>query len=205
MLSLVRGLIHLGCLLPLLWLGYNVKYGDISQLLGADPIKELIHFLGLTALYIFSALFILRMISQLSANSRLRSLHQDLGLWGLFWLILHLGAYLIFELALDYRLFLNEVITRPYLLLGSFAFLIFLVIAVSSAPVLRRKMAKKWFILHQFSHLAIVLAIIHYYWSSKGLALQPRLFLGFAVLILLWKGLPGRLACIKRHSKQKCG
>lgn len=187
MFLIIRWLIHISCLSPLLWLIYSLKYGDIDQIFGADPIKELIHFLGLTALYIFSTLFILRIISQLISNSQLRNLHRDLGLWGLFWLILHLASYFIFELALDYRLLLSEVIQRPYLLLGSGAFLIFLSIAISSIPILRRKMAKNWFILHQFSNLAIVLAIIHYYWSTKGLALQPLLFLGLAILILLWK------------------
>ncbi|MDH2999853.1 hypothetical protein A1D23_07070 [Chelonobacter oris] len=187
MFNLIRLLIHICCLSPLLWLGYILRYGDIGQTLGADPVKELIHFLGLTALYIFSALFILRIITQLSGHQRLRSLHRDLGLWGLFWLMLHLGSYLFLELAFDYRLFFSEIIKRSYLLLGAIAFLLLLAIAVSSIPYLRGKMAKNWFILHQFSNLAIVLAVIHYYWSSKGLTLQPRFFLGFAVMVLFWK------------------
>ena len=119
----IRSLIHIGCLSPLLWLGYILYYGDISQVFGADPIKELIHFLGLTALYIFSALFVLRIITQLNGQAKLRSLHRDLGLWGLFWLCLHLTSYLLFELALDYRLFLSEIIKRPYLIIGAIAFL----------------------------------------------------------------------------------
>jgi sulfoxide reductase heme-binding subunit YedZ len=194
----IRSLIHIGCLSPLLWLGYILYYGDISQVFGADPIKELIHFLGLTALYIFSALFVLRIITQLNGQAKLRSLHRDLGLWGLFWLCLHLTSYLLFELALDYRLFLSEIIKRPYLIIGAIAFLLFLSVAISSMPYLRRKMAKNWFVLHQFSNLAILLAIIHYYWSVKSVTLQPLLFMLFAALLLLWKLFSKRIMAFRQ-------
>ncbi|MGV6988052.1 ferric reductase-like transmembrane domain-containing protein [Testudinibacter sp. P80/BLE/0925] len=184
---LLRIGIHGGCSALLLWLIYTLGYGDISAVFAADPGKELIHFLGLTALYLFSALFLLRILTQLYGNARLRSFHRDLGLWALFWLLLHLVSYLFFELAFDYRLFFTEIATRPYLLIGSLALLLFLAAAVSSLPYLRRKMAKNWFSLHQLSYLAIILGIIHYYWSVKGITLQPLFFIAVAVAIIFFK------------------
>ncbi|SMB87573.1 sulfoxide reductase heme-binding subunit YedZ [Pasteurella testudinis DSM 23072] len=187
MFTAVRLAIHGACLLPLLWLAYILHYQDIGLVFGADPIKELIHFFGLTALYIFSALFSLRILNRLFGKGRLLALHKTLGLWGLFWLVLHIAAYLALELAFDLTLFLSEILQRPYLLVGTLAFLLFLSVAISSIPFLHRKLAKNWFLLHQFSNLAIVFAVIHYYWSTKGNALQPLFFIALAVIILIWK------------------
>ncbi|TNH09446.1 protein-methionine-sulfoxide reductase heme-binding subunit MsrQ [Testudinibacter sp. TR-2022] len=202
MFNFLRLTIHCAGLLPLLWLGYILNYGDISLIFGADPIKELIHFLGLTALYFFAALFSLRIINRLYGKGRLLALHKTLGLWGLFWLSLHILSYLALELAFDYRLFLNEIIKRPYLIVGVLAFVFFLLPAASSIPMLRHKLAKNWFILHQLSNLAIVLAIIHYYWSTKGIALQPLIFLVFAIMVLAWKFFSNQIIAYKNKTRQ---
>lgn len=201
MLRLGRTLIHTACLLPLIWLGYQLIFGDITRIFAADPIKELLHFLGLTALYIFSALFALRIISRLYRADSLLPLHKTLGLWGLFWLALHIFSYLALELAFDYSLFLSEILQRPYLLLGALAFLLFVCIAASSMPFIRHKLGRYWFLLHQLTHLAILLAIIHYYWSTKGNTLQPLFFLVFAVILIIWKLFGNRVIGYKNKTR----
>lgn len=52
MLTWLRILIHLGCLLPLVWVAQLLYTGN-ETILGADPIKELEHFLGYGAIVIF--------------------------------------------------------------------------------------------------------------------------------------------------------
>ena len=68
MLLFIRLLIHVLCVLPLLWLCLVLYSGDES--LGADPIKEIQHFLGFTAISILIALFVLRTIIYLAPSFR---------------------------------------------------------------------------------------------------------------------------------------
>lgn len=182
----LRMLIHIGCLLPLIWLGYVLAIGDETAL-GADPIKEIEHFLGYTAIIIFCVMFGLGIVLQLLNQNQLQILRRPLGLWAFAWAVLHIASYAFLELGLDVNLLFAELISRPYLILGAIAFLILAAMAITSLPALKKWLGKRWFTIHQLAYVAIVCAFVHYYWSVKGFTLPP-IIIGIAVaLIVAWK------------------
>ncbi|TCP92224.1 sulfoxide reductase heme-binding subunit YedZ [Cricetibacter osteomyelitidis] len=175
---MIRILVHLGCITPLCWLAAVLFYDTES--LGADPIKELQHFLGFTALTILIALFLWRIIAKMFKFNRLLTLHRALGLWTLFYTLLHILSYLILELNLDITLFFSELSERVYLLIGLFSFLALCFITIIAVPFIRNKINVNWLSLHRMSYLALLLAVIHYHLSTK--AIKPTVIL-YAVII----------------------
>lgn len=186
LLTKLRILVHLGCVLPLVWLSYVLAIGDETAL-GADPIKEIEHFLGYTAIIIFCVMFVLGIVLQLLNQNQFQILRRPLGLWAFAWAVLHVASYAFLELGLNFSLLLSELVTRPYLILGAIAFVILLVMSLTSLPSIKNWLGKRWFTVHQFAYVAIICAFVHYYWSVKGFTLPP-IIIGITVAIIVaWK------------------
>lgn len=181
-----RALLHLGCALPLLWLGSVLVSGDDTAL-GADPVKELIHFLGDAAILIFCSMFLLGMFLHWRQRYDYQILRRPLGLWAFFYALLHIGTFLWLELALDLNLFWQEVTQRPYLGLGAVAFLMLMMMSITSLPSLKQRLGKRWFKLHQWGYVALVSASVHYYWSVKSLTLTPIAVGLITLWIVVWR------------------
>ena len=184
--KILRYCIHLGGVIPLLWLIYEINFNLVSSF-GTDPIKEIIHFLGYTALLFLLILFSFRIITQCLRQPILLPLHRSLGLWGLFWLSLHIVGYLALELGFDFQLFISEIVSRTYLQIGFIAMILLVLIALSSIPYIKRRLGKRGFSLHQLSLLVVVLAAIHYYLSLKAYNIDSLLFLALCGVFVLWK------------------
>lgn len=198
MLTPLRILIHLGCFLPFVWLSYVLAIGDETAL-GADPIKEIEHFLGYTAIIIFCVMFVLGIVLQLLNKNQYQILRRPLGLWAFAWALLHVASYLFLELNLELNLFVSELANRPYLILGAIAFIILLIMAMTSLPQIKQWLGKRWFTVHQFAYVAIVCAFIHYYWSVKSLTLSPIVIGIVVAIIVAWKYL-GKWIVVKRQA-----
>ncbi|VFS59350.1 Flavocytochrome yedZ [Kluyvera cryocrescens] len=67
----------------------------------------------------------------------------------------------------------QEIVTRPYLLLGFACWLILLALAVTSTQAMQRKLGRRWQLLHNFVYLVAILAPIHFLWSVKIISPQP--------------------------------
>ncbi|QLB12469.1 sulfoxide reductase heme-binding subunit YedZ [Bisgaardia hudsonensis] len=189
MLTLLRLITHIACAIPLLWCGF-VLIDPEATALSADPVKDLEHFLGYTAIIIFCAMFILGIILQIINKNQYQVLRRALGLWAFFWAVLHVASYLVLELGSDINLFFNEIFDRTYLILGATAFIILSIMAITSVPFIKKKLGQRWFTVHQFAYVAIILAAIHYYSSVKGIELAP-IIIGITVsFILYWRFFP---------------
>lgn len=184
MLNRLRFVLHSICLIPLLWLTV-VLFSNDESALGADPIKELIHFLGDTAIVIFCLMYLLGIVLQRLRLTQYQILRRILGLWACAYALLHMLAFLGLELAWEFPLFLQEVGRRPYLAVGAFSLVLLVILAVSSLPILKWRLGKHWFSLQQWGYVALAAGGIHYYWSLKSLSTQPLLVLTLIGSILL--------------------
>lgn len=186
MLNIYRLFIHSLCAAPLIWLAWVLSSGDASQL-GADPIKELIHFLGFSAISILITMFILGIVLFLLKQPQLQILRRPLGLWSWIYVSLHICTYLVLELGLEFSLFFNELLQRNYLIIGVFSFFILSLMAFSSLPQLKQIMGKYWYYLHKFGYLALLLGAIHYYWAVKNITLGSVLYLSLSIFVMVWE------------------
>lgn len=177
---LLKITIHLMSLLPLLAL-YVLAFDDQ---LGADPVKEVIHFTGMGA---FNLLLISLLITPIAKKYRQGYLLQTrrlLGLYSFTYALCHLLSFLAFEVQFDLELFFNEIIDRPYITVGMAALIILFSLAITSLASLKRKMGKNWQKLHNWVYLALLLIALHFFWSVKSDIVEPAIYFIIAILLL---------------------
>lgn len=197
---LLRIFVHVGALLPLLWLYWAVPQG----LLGADPVKELIHYLGMGALRLLLLTLCVSPLAKALKFALLVRLRRPLGLWCFVWAALHFTVWLSLDLGFDWKLIGEELVTRTYIVLGFVALLLLLALAVTSIPRILRSMGRSWKKLHRTIYLIAVLTCIHFWWSVKSGWIEPAIYLSIA-LFLLWLRRSAILSSLFPKGKQAFG
>lgn len=133
---------------------YGINHGGLS----ADPVKDIQHFTGRTALKFLLATLLITPLARYAKQPLLIRTRRLLGLWCFVWATLHLTSYALLELGVNnLTLFGQELITRPYLTLGIVSWLILLALALTSTQAMQRKLGKRWQQLHNFVYLVAIL------------------------------------------------
>ncbi len=176
-----RAVVHLLACLPLVWLFLAVNSGQA----GGDPVQYIIHFLGKGALNLLLLTLLVSPLARWLKQGQLMQLRRPLGLWAFAYACCHLASYVSFDLLFAWQLVGQELLQRPYLLVGISVWLILLALAVTSFKPLQRRMGRRWQQLHNWVYLAIALAGVHYYWSVKSEIIEPSIYLAIIALLLL--------------------
>lgn len=177
-------LLHLAGIVPLLWLFWAINSGGLS----ADPVKDIQHFTGRTALKFLLATLLVTPLARYAKQPLLIRTRRLLGLWCFAWATLHLASYALLELGINNLSLLGaELISRPYLTLGIISWVILLALAITSLQKFQRRLGPHWQTLHNFIYLVAILAPIHYIWSVKVVSPQPLLYVLLAILLLAWR------------------
>ena len=176
--------LHLAGLLPLLWLFWAASQGYFS----ADPAKDIQHFTGRMALKFLLGSLLVTPLARYGKQPLLIRTRRLLGLWCFAWASLHLVSYSLLELGISNLALLGqELVTRPYLMLGIVSWLVLLALALTSTQAAQRKLGRNWQRLHNFVYLVAILAPIHYLWSVKVLSPQPLIYAALACILLAWR------------------
>ena len=174
------------CLLPLSWLLYQV----VQDLLGANPQEALIRATGdwaLRFLVIVLAVTPLRELSGLSALARYRRM---LGVFMYFYALLHFLSYSGFDMGFDVADIFNDIVKRPFILVGSLALLLLTPLAATSFNAAVRALgAKRWQRLHRLVYAVAGLAILHFFWmrAGKNDFAEVLVYAGILALLLGWR------------------
>lgn len=176
----LKVLLHIGFISTFFYLWYLVE----KDLLGIDPVKELTHFLGKTALNSLLLTLAITPLAKRLKQPLLMKTKRLIGLYTFLWATLHLLVFVWFELDWDLSLFASEVIKRPYLTLGALAWFILLLLSITSLNSIRKKMKKRWLTLHRFIYPTALLIVIHYYWSVKSGIIEPCIYIAICLFLL---------------------
>ncbi|MBO1270205.1 protein-methionine-sulfoxide reductase heme-binding subunit MsrQ [Shewanella sp. 4t3-1-2LB] len=175
-----KTLLHVAAALPLLWLFLAVN----SDAAGGDPVQYIIHFLGKGALNLLLLTLLVSPMARWSKQGMLMQLRRPLGLWVFAYACLHLAAYFSLDLLFAWQLLLQEVVKRPYIVVGASAWLILLSLALTSFKAAQRRMGRHWQQLHYAVYPAVILVVVHYYWSVKSEIIEPSIYIMLALLLL---------------------
>jgi sulfoxide reductase heme-binding subunit YedZ len=174
------------CLLPLSWLLYLV----VQDQLGANPQEALIRATGdwaLRFLVIVLAVTPLRELSGLSALARYRRM---LGVFMYFYALLHFLSYSGFDMGFDVADIFNDIVKRPFILVGSLALLLLTPLAATSFNAAIRTLgAKRWQRLHRLVYAVAGLAILHFFWmrAGKNDFAEVAVYAALLALLLGWR------------------
>ena len=156
-------------LLPLAW----ITYLTFGERLGADPAKALVVFTGEWTLYfLFITLSVTplrRLINFPRFHFRWLQVHRRmLGLFTLFYALLHVPAFWVFILGLDASRFVRELVERPYILVTIPAVMLLVALGVTSTQAMMRRLGKRWQLLHNGIYLVAVLAWVHVFMQVRS-------------------------------------
>ena len=153
--------IVLALLVPWCWLAYRI-YLETLQVgsgLGADPVEGLIHYLGEWSLIVLLSAFFDPLSRRLQWPMLIRS-RRLVGVAFVF-VVTHTLVFAIFYAELQWQVFLQEVIERPYITLGMASVMILTLLTVTSTRGWQRRLGRRWKQPHRWVYLAVPLALLH--------------------------------------------
>lgn len=158
-----------------------IIYKTLFDLLGADPAKEIVLFTGEWAIYF---LFLTLAVTPLRRLVNFKNFHfrwlqthrRMLGLFALFYALLHVAAFLVFILGLDFSRFAKELVERPYIAVTIPAIILLIVLGVTSTQSMMRRLGKNWIKLHKAIYLIGILAWLHVFMQVRSSYFEAVLF-----------------------------
>ena len=177
-----KPVLFVACLLPFSWLFYSA----LTNQLGANPAEALIRATGdwtLRFLCLVLAVTPLRVVSNIPALARFRRM---LGLFVYFYVVIHLLSYSWFDMGFDVPDIINDIIKRPFILVGFSAFLLLTPLAATSFNAAIKKLgARRWQLLHKLVYVIAGLGLLHFFWMRSGKNDFAEVFVYAAIIALL--------------------
>jgi methionine sulfoxide reductase heme-binding subunit len=150
--------------------------------LGARPLNEAIHQIGLWG---FRFLFISLTItpaSQVLQSPRLMLVRRMIGIASAVYIAVHFSLY-VGDQMFDFVTVASEIVRRIYLTIGFVALVGLAALAATSTDsMVRRLGGRRWSRLHQGVYAVAILATIHYFMQRKLEIYEPTVMAG----LLLW-------------------
>ena len=173
------------CLSPLIWLFHSVQQNS----LGPDPGNATVRELGELALQFLCLTLAVTPARKITGISKLIRFRRMLGLFTLFYTVLHMLAYVAFMLGWQWSALIEDFYRRPYILVGALAVIILLILGATSTKGMMKKLGRNWTKLHKLVYLAGMLAVLHFFWLIKSDYTEPVVY-GVLIGVLLLFRLP---------------
>ncbi len=179
-----KALAHALALLPLALL----VRGVVNDSLGADPVAEITHATGTWALRLLLVGLALTPLRRLLGQTWPIRFRRLVGLYAFFYACLHLATWLVLDLGGFWTQVFDDLVKRPYIMLGFAAWLCLLPLAITSTRGWMRRLGRRWGQLHRLVYGAGVLAVAHYLWLVKADLREPLVYAAILGLLLGLRG-----------------
>ena len=184
-----KTLVHALALTPLAILAWQFwdVYSRNSDALGADPVAEVEHRLGLWALRLLMLTLAITPLRQLTGQAVLVRFRRMLGLYVFTYACLHFSAYLLLDLRGYWTQIFEDIAKRPYITVGFSAWLLLLPLAITSTKGWIKRLGRNWARLHKLVYAAAILAVLHFWWLVKSDIREPLLYAVILAVLLGWR------------------
>jgi len=187
-----KPLVFAACLVPLAWLTCGA-FGWFGASLGADPVKELEHECGKTALNLLLLTLAVTPVRELTGQPQLLRLRRMLGLFAFFYVVLHFTIYVVLDLELNFATLGSDIAKRPYITIGFGALLLLVPLAVTSTNGMMRRLGRRWQSLHRLVYLIAILGVWHFYWQVKRDVREPLIYAAILAALLGYRVVRARV------------
>ncbi|WP_299349625.1 protein-methionine-sulfoxide reductase heme-binding subunit MsrQ [uncultured Shimia sp.] len=175
----------LGAIYPawLLWQGVN-------GWLGVDPVKVMEHALGERGLQLLIlTLAITPLRRHLGLN--LFKFRRAIGLLTFLYIFLHLLVWLVLDVQILAQIW-ADILKRPYITIGMVGFVLMVPLALTSNNLSVRRLGPRWRSLHKATYAVAILGAVHFVMLAKGFQIEPLVYLGVILGLLLMRLKPRR-------------
>lgn len=147
----------------------GLLWGAATDQLGANPAEALIRSLGDWCLRFLVLVLAVTPLRVLAGWPVLAQFRRMLGLFVFFYACMHLLAYAWFDMGFDWVATVEDVIKRPFIGVGTTAWLLLLLMAATSFNrAIRALGARRWQMLHRSVYAVAALAVLHFFWMRSG-------------------------------------
>lgn len=174
-----------------LWIGALIPLGLTVYLLlsggfiAGDPVEEIQHRTGTTALILLFLTLCITPVRRLSGWNKVITFRRPLGLFAFFYSTLHAFSYFVFDQQLSLAGIFSDVAEHPWVLVGFTAFVLLFPMAFTSTPgAIRRMGGKKWALLHKLIYPISILGVLHFLWQIKLDSSEPIIYAVILAVIL---------------------
>ena len=181
-----KPLVFIAGLTPLVWLTCGA-FGWFGASLGADPVKELEHECGKTALNFLLLTLAVTPVRNILGLPQLLRLRRMLGLFAFFYVAVHFTVYLVLDLELNWSTLGADIAKRPYITIGFTALLLLIPLAATSTNRMMRRLGRRWTSLHRLVYVIAILGVWHFYWQVKRDVREPLLYAGMLAVLLVYR------------------
>lgn len=181
----VKNFLFVVCLFPFFVLVFNAVTGN----LGTNPIEKVRLFTGDWTLYFLLITLGVTPLRKICGWNGLIRYRRMLGLYAFFYACLHFLSYIILDQFFDWEEIWLDVLKRPYITIGTAAFVLMIPLAVTSTNNMMKKLGKNWKHLHSLIYLIATLGVLHFLWLVKADIREPVL-MGIILISLLVLRLP---------------
>jgi len=154
--------------------------------LGQYPVRAAHLFTGRTAFIFLLASLSITPLRTLTGSTTIGPLRKALGLNAFYFAVVHMLILLV----LDYRLNLTAILEaftyRAYIWPGAAAFLILVVLAITSIKVIKKAVKTAWKKIHMLVYPAGVLVLVHFSWITNGKLIPDSEFKAIPLLAALY-------------------
>lgn len=171
-----------------LWAAW-VFWQAVTGAIGVDPVRELEHELGLRALQLLILGLAITPARRFLGLNLMR-FRRAVGLTAFGYVLLHLLAWLAFDIGFDWARAWADVLKRPYITIGMAGFLMLVPLALTSNNLSIRRLGPRWRQLHRLAYAAGLAGGIHYVMVVKSWPMQPLVYLGLVAGLLALRLVP---------------
>jgi sulfoxide reductase heme-binding subunit YedZ len=174
-------LTHIGSIIPMVILLWDWSQGNLT----ANPIQAATLRTGRFAIILLILSLSITPLNLLFRFRQVIPLCKWLGLYSAFYVGVHFLIFIGVDYGFNFSFILADLLTKKYVVVGFFAGLILLPLALTSTKGWQRRLKKNWKRLHRFVYLAAILAVTHYIWLVKSDIRTPLLYAGIVILLLV--------------------
>jgi sulfoxide reductase heme-binding subunit YedZ len=170
-------LVFLACATPLAGMSYQfwaVYTGRMPDALGPDPTKTMLHETGVTTITLLMLSLTVTPLRRIFHINGVQRVRRMVGVWTFAYVCVHLSIWLVFDqlcsswATCDAHAIWNDLLKRPFIFMGMAAFVMLLVLAITSTNGWQRRLKRNWGRLHRIVYVAAIAAIIHFIWIQKS-------------------------------------
>lgn len=169
-------------LLPALWCFWLAA----NNQLGANPVKEFEHLLGLWALrFLILTLLVTPLRDLLRVNAQ--PYRRALGLLAFYYVLMHFMVYITLDRGLNFAIIVQDVTQRWFILIGFIAFILLIPLALTSNQWSIRRLKQRWQSLHRLVYGIALAGALHFLLSVKSWPNQPLIYGMIIIMLVLWR------------------
>ncbi|MFC1874516.1 sulfite oxidase heme-binding subunit YedZ, partial [Chloroflexota bacterium] len=155
----------------------------------ANPIQEIQLRTGRYALILLMLSLTPTPIHKLTGLTQVLALRRTLGLYAFVYTCLHLLNFVGLDYGFNLAWLWADISEKRYVVVGFGAFLILLILAITSTRGWKQRLDRNWKRLHRLVYIGGALAVLHYLWQVK-LDLRAPLIYGAIIVLLLLLRIP---------------